>query len=908
MVCRATSDTPTLPQAPTGLTLVGTDANIRLDWDDNAVADGVTNYKVYRGTNQGGAFTLKSSPTSSTYTDTTGVTDTVYWYRVSAVNAAGEGPYTDVSGSFSLDTTAPGNVTITEGPTQIGKTATHLVWTPPIDSDFVGNKVYGKIGTGSYSLLSGAALDVVNLFDHLAASTGNTWTYKITSLDFAGNESSGTVSSPIAIPGTDTTPPATPTGLVATGRSDGVLLEWTANTEYDIDYYNIYGNETALVIGTATTSPTSYLDTTAVVNALTGYYITAVDLSANESDPTAPAFGTRLETTVNSLDAFLVHGSMVPCCAFARGIDYRQYKAVDSGTTSTVTLTENLDFLAITNGNQLFANYAWSFAAGTTQPKGAYPAFKGFNGAHSYDVAGQYIITLTRTDKAGKTDVFTSTINLAPDTRIKVYCTPFGDNASTNNGQDPTKPISVARAQNLLATTSNLRLRLQNGATYNTAGTLLTLSKPNQIVEGWSFGTPSSTPPILNFSLAPQSSVRAMISVKASATDAVVQNLQISRTYNATDTQAGLDKGVSTVGAGRTLVRNVTFIKTGYCLVFDNADRTSRYVLVESCTAPNKDSIHDYFAFVTGQDIVFLGCKFVNSLRQHGMRLSQHNRTLVAYCDFQDQNNQAKDPLDDIRTPITPQQGVDFYAYQNKFTADISGADVKVGLSKQLGAVTAGPLRSSTSFRSQYGKYFVFEGNTINAKFQITTGMTDLMLRNNIIDRADSQCVTFDSLAGTDVAGLPWNLPIERVYIYNNTCRDNGASGTIFKVADGVDELEIINNHCLGSNMSTNANNALCCDFRGGFGSNNKVQRNCFPVSNNYRVGSVTENVATFNLRSQAAGTNIKEATTVDLTLKPASNSLAATHARPKQGVFDDLKNTTRAPKATTWTCGAYQL
>lgn len=911
--CRQTSDTQTLPSAPSGLVLFGSDVSIILNWNNNPIDESVTSFKIYRATNQGGPFTLLGSVTTITKTDSTALASTFYWYRVSAVNAGGEGPYTEISGFYYGDTTPPANPTILTGPLQIGQHATELTWAAPVDSDFAGNKFYTKDGTSAYTLASGSSLITSNLYDHILATAGHTWTYKITSVDRAGNESTGTVSSPIAIPSSDTTPPQVPVNLVALGRSDGNFLTWDSVPDYDIANYLIYtdgaGYSMGNNIGTAGITPTSFLDTNAVVGTDTGYEITAIDTTGNESGFSAESRATRLDTSVNSL-SFLNVGTMAPCVAHARGIDYRRYTAVDANNISTVTLEETDDFLPITNGNLLTANYQWNFASTAGQSKGLWSTLKGFNAAHVYDSPGKYDIKLTRTDIKGKIDTFTASINVAPDTRTKIYCTPFGDNSNSNNGQNSAFPVTVNRAQSILATSDNITIVLQNGQAYNTTGTLFTLGRTNQMITSMSYGGSTSTIPALcQFNLAPTQGPRSMFKVLSSALNPVIQNLTISRSYTPSgDSQSQSDQGVEIIGPTNTLIRKITFLKSGTGVVCDNVNRTTRYVLMQECTGPNRDSINQYLCFVTGQDMVFLGNTVVNSLRAHVLRLSQHSRTLVAYNNLTDGDHGQLDQFDVVRTPLSIQQGVDFYAYANTLSADITATDSTPGLSKTLGAVSAGALREGNGHRDQYLLNCVLEANTINAKIDVQTGTSGLMIRNNIIDRTDSQNVNINGLSGNDEAGLPYNRVTTNVSILNNTIRDNGKTGTLFRIGDAIDNLEIVNNHGLAANIGTNPTVALVADFTHGFGTNNIVQRNCFPLCDNYRVNSVVQTLAVFNLRSQCGGLNTKENTTVDTTYKPASNSTAATFARPKPGVYDDVKNNSRPQAATTWTCGAYQL
>ena len=76
-----------LPAAPTGLTAIAGDAQVALSW---TASSGATGYHVKRSTTSGGPYTQVAAPTGTTYTDT-GLNDgTVYYYVVTAVNAAGE--------------------------------------------------------------------------------------------------------------------------------------------------------------------------------------------------------------------------------------------------------------------------------------------------------------------------------------------------------------------------------------------------------------------------------------------------------------------------------------------------------------------------------------------------------------------------------------------------------------------------------------------------------------------------------------------------------------------------------------------------------------------------------------------------------------------------------------------------
>ena len=102
----------------------------------------------------------------------------------------------------------------------------------------------------------------------------------------------------------DVFPPAPPTGLTATGADGSVSLDWADNSEVDLDGYEVYRSQTSAGPYTKlTASPlaVSFYQDNAVVNGTTYYYVvTAVDTSANESNPSTEASATPNQPGVPS--------------------------------------------------------------------------------------------------------------------------------------------------------------------------------------------------------------------------------------------------------------------------------------------------------------------------------------------------------------------------------------------------------------------------------------------------------------------------------------------------------------------------------------------------------------------------------------------------------------------------------
>jgi chitodextrinase len=117
-------------------------------------------------------------------------------------------------------------------------------------------------------------------------------------------------------PTSDTQPPTAPANLTATAASStNVNLAWTASTDnVGVAGYHIYRDSTLL----ASTSATSYSDTSATANSTYSYTVTAFDAAGNESQPsnaatvTTPAGGdTQPPSVPAGLAATAVSASQV---------------------------------------------------------------------------------------------------------------------------------------------------------------------------------------------------------------------------------------------------------------------------------------------------------------------------------------------------------------------------------------------------------------------------------------------------------------------------------------------------------------------------------------------------------------------------------------------------------------------
>jgi hypothetical protein len=125
-----------VPVTPVGIkAMVQAVNNIIISWD---VVPGAESYKIYRSESDTGSFSALSETgiAATTYSDTTTVLDTDYYYKVSAVNGIGEGPLSEYVYGGTKTPSAPTGLKF------INQTATSytISWNPVVGT--TGYKIY----------------------------------------------------------------------------------------------------------------------------------------------------------------------------------------------------------------------------------------------------------------------------------------------------------------------------------------------------------------------------------------------------------------------------------------------------------------------------------------------------------------------------------------------------------------------------------------------------------------------------------------------------------------------------------------------------------------------------------------------------------------------------------------------
>ena len=229
-----------------------------LTW--NAVS-GATSYKVYRATSQNGTYSLLGSVTATSYTNTGAKAGTTYYYKVKAVNSAGESAYSNiVSGRATVTTLTMGHSASSGKP--------QLTWKAV--SGAASYKVYRATAkNGAYSVIN---ITKALTYTNTGAALGTTYYYKVEALNAAGKSMgfSAIVEGKVA--------PVLAVGYSSvSGKPQLTWKSIPGATEYQV-YRSTQQNSGYSKINT--TTATSYVNTGAKANTTYYYRIVAVKSTA----------------------------------------------------------------------------------------------------------------------------------------------------------------------------------------------------------------------------------------------------------------------------------------------------------------------------------------------------------------------------------------------------------------------------------------------------------------------------------------------------------------------------------------------------------------------------------------------------------------------------------------------------
>ncbi|MCP4707119.1 MAG: hypothetical protein GY869_00720, partial [Planctomycetes bacterium] len=276
------------PSNPQNLAATPGDQQITLNWDRNSESD-LHKYNIYRDTTSPAVTLVDSvvaaSPPDTFFTDTGLTNGQIYYYRITAVDSAGNASsYSNEVSETPVDTTPPANpqnLNATAGDEQID-----LDWDANGEPDLAKYRIYRDTVSPATTLVdSVVGAPPVALYSDTGLIDGQIYYYRITAVDNAGNASG--YSNEVSETPVDETPPADPQNLSIHFGDEKILLIWSQNSDPDLHKYNIYGgtspSPTTVIDSTVAASPpdTFYVDYSLNNGQIYYYRITAVDSSGN---------------------------------------------------------------------------------------------------------------------------------------------------------------------------------------------------------------------------------------------------------------------------------------------------------------------------------------------------------------------------------------------------------------------------------------------------------------------------------------------------------------------------------------------------------------------------------------------------------------------------------------------------
>lgn len=254
-----------IPMAPQGLKVwQDSTAQVKLYWDVNPEVDQFA-YYVYRGTSKDNMQLVSGGLRTNIYVDSLSNLDgeATYWYGIKLMNISQKMSDLSVLVPFK-----PLKVAFVPYPSGISaryaEGMVKLNWDNVIEKydNLIGYRLYRKNkNEKEFKLLSPAIINLA-YFEDSTAIAGNTYSYAVSAVNTANNQSVLSPLTNISISGDQLLSP--PADLYLLNKPQGVYLSWPAHSELKVSHvvYRKSSTETGYrAIGEAETD--SYLDTSA---------------------------------------------------------------------------------------------------------------------------------------------------------------------------------------------------------------------------------------------------------------------------------------------------------------------------------------------------------------------------------------------------------------------------------------------------------------------------------------------------------------------------------------------------------------------------------------------------------------------------------------------------------------------
>ena len=281
---------PSVPSAPRRLTVEESATGITLRWlapMDSGLGGAITGYNIWRRSD--GTWTeivTSTNSNSRVYEDTSMLSAGWHQYAVRAVNASGNGEWSETSAITTATDVAspPTSMTAVAGTSGVG-----LTWASPRNtggSAVTGYRVYRSNGIAWTQLTSNAGVNAVTYTDTDILGDG-LYFYRVQAVTANGvGDFSGTAQVLIGEEEDADPTPSPPRRFTADAQSTGVVMDWlapaTSGSGGAISSYQVWRSDGGAFAKIADPTTTHYTDASTLTTDATYYYaIRAVNASGN---------------------------------------------------------------------------------------------------------------------------------------------------------------------------------------------------------------------------------------------------------------------------------------------------------------------------------------------------------------------------------------------------------------------------------------------------------------------------------------------------------------------------------------------------------------------------------------------------------------------------------------------------
>lgn len=274
--------TPALPVAPPNvLATASSETKISVTWSPATGGLPIAHYMVYKGASPT-SLSLQATVNGTTYTDTSVLASTTYYYAVQSADTGKPPSQSGLSSPVSVTTFGPPSVPANLTATPSSETKVSLTWSASVSGGLpIANyRVYKGTTASNMTQL---AITTNTTYSDTKDTAQTTYYYAIQSADKGTPADLSAISAPVTV--TTFGPPSVPANLTATPVSASkIALSWSPSTSNGlaVSNYHVYGGTsptglTQLAVTTSTTYTNSSLSA-----GKTYYYAVYAADSAND--------------------------------------------------------------------------------------------------------------------------------------------------------------------------------------------------------------------------------------------------------------------------------------------------------------------------------------------------------------------------------------------------------------------------------------------------------------------------------------------------------------------------------------------------------------------------------------------------------------------------------------------------